>query len=322
MSSVRLTLPGPREIPRTGDDSPARSIWGYAMRMTGWHQACACLLAVLVAALNLAPIELQRRLIDDAIAGGDARLLLLLGALYAGVLLLHRALKFLLGMYQGWLTESAALYTRRHLLGLYRERLSDGGGNEPGKAVSIIGAETDRLAGFVGEGPSQACVNMAMLLGVIAYMATVQPQIAALGLLLLIPQIVLTPFMQSRLNRLTERHVALKRELGDGVACGEASDDAPTNRLVRRLFDNRMRFLAWKFLLKGALNLMNGLAPLGVLVWGGWLAIQGETTVGVLVAFVSGFDKLAAPIRELIAFYRTRAQAGVQHDMIAAWMHR
>jgi len=151
-------------------------------------------------------------------------------------------------------------------------------------------------------------------------MAAVQPKIAALGLLLLVPQIALTPFMQTRLNRLTERHVGLKRELGAGVACGEACDDAPTNRLVRRLFDNRMRFLAWKFLLKGALNLMNGLAPLGVLVWGGWLAIQGETTVGVLVAFVSGFDKLAAPIRELITFYRTCAQAGVQHGMIAEWM--
>lgn len=322
MSSVRLTLPAPRAIPRTGDDSPARSIWGYALRMTGWHQACACLLAVAVAALNLAPIELQRRLIDDAIAGGDARLLLLLGALYAAALVLHRAMKFLLGMYQGWLTESAALYTRRHLLGFYRDRLNDGGEAEAGKAVSIIGSETDKLAGFVGEGPSQACVNMAMLIGVLGYMATVQPKIAALGLLLLIPQVALTPFMQVRLNRLTERQVGLKRELGDGVAGGEACDDQPTNRLIGRLFDNRMRFLAWKHLLKGGLNLMNGLAPLGVLVWGGWLAIQGETTLGVLVAFVSGFDKLAAPIRELIAFYRTCAQAGVQHAMIAAWMRR
>ncbi len=322
MAAVRLTLPAPREIPRTGDDSPTRSIWGYALRMTGWHQACACGLAILVAALNLAPIELQRRLIDDAIAGGDGRLLLILGGLYAGVLVLHRVLKFVLGLYQGWLSESAALYTRRHLLGVYRNRLADGGGNDPGKAVSIIGTETDKLAGFVGEGPSQACVNMAMLLGVIAYMATVQPKIAALSLLLLIPQIVLTPFMQVRLNRLTERHVGLKRELGDGVACGEARDDEPTNSLIGRVFDNRMRFLAWKFLLKGALNLMNGLAPLVVLVWGGWLAVQGETTVGVLVAFVSGFDKLSAPIRELITFYRTCAQAGVQHGMIAEWMQR
>ena len=144
MVTARLTtLPGPRAIPRTGDDSPTRSVWGYALRMTGWHQACACTLAVLVAALGLAPIELQRRLIDDAIAGGDGRLLLILGGLYAGVLVLHRTLKLALGIYQGWLSESAALYTRRHLLGVYRDRLVNGGEAEAGKAVSIIGAETD-----------------------------------------------------------------------------------------------------------------------------------------------------------------------------------
>jgi len=37
---------------------------------------------------------------------------------------------------------------------------------------------------------------------------------------------------------------------------------------------------------------------------------------------VSGFDRISGPIRELITFYRNRAQAGVQHDMIAAWMQR
>lgn len=320
MLPERLLDPKPRDIAHTGDDSPARSIWTYARRMTGWHQAYACLLALVVAGLNLAPIELQRRLIDDGIVGQDARLLLLLGAAYAAVLALHRALKFTLGVYQGWLTESAALYTRCHLLGLYRDRVARRGGEEAGKAVSIIHAEVDKLAGFVGEGPSQACVNMAMLAGVIGYMAMVEPRIAALSLLLLLPQVALTPVMQNRLNRLTERRVGLLRELSDGVAVSKACDDEPTNRLVGRVYANRIRFSVWKFLMKGTLNLLNGLAPLSVLVWGGWLAIQGETTVGVLVAFVSGFEKIASPIRELITFYRTCAQAGVQHDLIASWM--
>ena len=316
-----LDLP-PREIPRTGDDTPAQGILSYARRMTGWHQVWACLLAVVVAGLSLAPIELQRRLIDDAIMAQNMRLLAILGGTYLAVVILHQVLKFTLGLYQGWLTESAALYTRRHLLRLYRDRLARRGEQEAGKAVSIIHAEVDKLAGFVGEGPSRACTNMAMLLGVIGYMAMVQPEIAAVSLLLLIPQVLLTPVMQNRLNRLTERRVGLMRELSDGVACGEACDDEPTNRLVGNVFSNRIRFYVWKYLMKGTLNLLNALAPLSVLVWGGWLAIQGETTVGVLVAFVSGFDRIASPIRELITFYRTCAQAGVQHDMIAEWMQR
>jgi ABC-type bacteriocin/lantibiotic exporter with double-glycine peptidase domain len=50
------------------------------------------------------------------------------------------------------------------------------------------------------------------------------------------------------------------------------------------------------------------------------MVIQGETTIGVVVAFISGFERLAASLHELIAYYRIAAQANVQHRMIARWM--
>jgi hypothetical protein len=39
-----------------------------------------------------------------------------------------------------------------------------------------------------------------------------------------------------------------------------------------------------------------------------------------LVAFLAGFEKLSGPIRGLISFYCTAAQAEVQHCMIVKWM--
>jgi ABC-type bacteriocin/lantibiotic exporter with double-glycine peptidase domain len=50
------------------------------------------------------------------------------------------------------------------------------------------------------------------------------------------------------------------------------------------------------------------------------MVIEGETTIGVVVAFISGFDRMSTPLRELIAYYRIAAQASVQHRMIARWM--
>jgi ABC-type bacteriocin/lantibiotic exporter with double-glycine peptidase domain len=73
-------------------------------------------------------------------------------------------------------------------------------------------------------------------------------------------------------------------------------------------------------MMKALLNLLNGLAPLGVIVAGGWLAVSGETTVGVIIAFVGGFSRLGGPIRQLIVFYREAAEASVRHQMIARWM--
>jgi hypothetical protein len=39
-----------------------------------------------------------------------------------------------------------------------------------------------------------------------------------------------------------------------------------------------------------------------------------------VVAFISGFDRLADPLRQLITFYRLATQSRVRHDAIASWM--
>ena len=318
MTLTLHTPPAPRAVPSTGDDSPAGSVWGYVWRMTGWHQAGVAALGVLAAGLAFAPVELQRRLIDDAIAPGDLRMLIWCGAGYALVLLLGQVAKAALVLYQGWLAESAARYTRGHLVRLHCNAC--GGSRGGGEAVSIIGQEVDKLAGFAGEGPSTMVQQMALLSVGVGYMLYIDAAVAAIGLALLVPQALLTPVLQRRLNRLMRLRVRLMRTLGDRVA-GE-SLCAPTSRgsILSRIYSNRIAIHAWKAMTKASLNLVSGLAPLSVLLVGGWLAIEGETTLGVIVAFVSGFQRLSDPLRALIGFYRRCAQAGVQHDMIARWM--
>lgn len=56
-----------------------------------------------------------------------------------------------------------------------------------------------------------------------------------------------------------------------------------------------------------ARNLLNALAPLTMLLPGGYLVIQGE--VGVIAAFILVFEKISSPLRELISFCRVAAQS-------------
>lgn len=310
----------PRAVPRTGEDGPARTVWHYVWRMTGCHQIVICMLAVLVALLNLAPLELQRRLIDNAIAKGDMELLYWLGGLYVAVFLGLRAAKFSLRLYQGWLSESAVRYTRKHLTGIYCDRDREKDEHRPGEAVSVINSETDKLGGFVGGEISQAVSNASMGIGIVVYMMVVEPKVALAALAVLVPQAMVAPVMQQYLNRLTEERLSYLREFGQLVANDDACKGERTMGWLDRIYSNQISFYLWKFLMKGLLNLLNGLGPIVVLTFGGYMAVQGETTVGVLVAFISGFDKLSSPVRELIGFYRRAEQARVQHDMIAAWM--
>lgn len=308
-------LTEPKRIERTGDDRPAGSLGAFVWRMTGGHQIGLSLLAVATALLGLVPIDLQRRIIDGPITDADIRGLVILGAVYLGVVLLHRVLRFSQLLWQSWLSESAVLYVRRHLIGLYRQREPEE--RHPGEAVSIVHAEVDRLGGFAGQAPSQAFANVAMLVGILAYMLWISPQIAALSVALVLPQVLLMPVIQRRLNRLVDRRIRMLRGLGEDISHEPVE---VTGGRLTEIFRNRMAFEFWKNLMKAILNTLNLLAPLAVLGWGGYLVIQGQTTVGVLVAFLSGFDRLAAPVRELLTFYRNAQQAAVQHASIARWM--
>ena len=303
-------------------DTPSNSIWSYVARMTGWHQAFACLLALAVAGVNILPIDLQRRLIDHAIKQRDIALFVDLALVYLGVLVLHKVLKFILGVYQNWMTESAVYYTRARIFGLYGDRLAKNApahARDSGTVVSIIGSETDKIGEFVGTAMSEAAISLTEMVGVTGYMLYVDPRIAFIGILLLAPQVVLTPLVQRKLNRLVAINVGLLRALGRAVS---HLDGGPTTHraLWRTIYRNRMVQSLIRNGLKSGLNVLNSLAPLAVLVVGGYQVMQGQTTIGVILAFMSGFDRISEPIRNLITFYRNAQQANVQHAMIARWM--
>ena len=64
---------------------------------------------------------------------------------------------------------------------------------------------------------------------------------------------------------------------------------------------------------------MNTLAPAVLLVFGGYMVIKGETSLGVLVAFLSGLERIQNPLRDLVSLYREIAQARIQYRKIIDW---
>ncbi|MGM0586466.1 MAG: ABC transporter ATP-binding protein [Pseudomonadota bacterium] len=294
--------------------------------MSGPHQIGLCLIAVAVAALDLAPIEIQRRLIDDAIAPGDVDMLWRLGVAYLATILAHQGLKFILRLYQGWVSESAITHTRRHSLRMriraaQADEIHSPGSSHGAEGTSavVLGPEIDRLGGFVGSGLSDAAANLALLIGVFAYMAWTEPQLALVSAVLLAPQALTAPALQARLNRLMSTRFRMLRVLG--ARAGETPEAMRrVDRMLPRIYANRLSIQVVKYGMKGALNLLNQLGPLAALGYGGWLAVQGETSVGVVVAFLSAFQRLASPLRALLTFYRQWEQARVQHSLVARWM--
>ena len=71
--------------------------------------------------------------------------------------------------------------------------------------------------------------------------------------------------------------------------------------------------------------LVSGLQSVGVfalLFVGGIMVLNGKTEIGIVLAFISGLERVLDPWRELIAFVRSTSAARVQFDLVQSTLGR
>ena len=167
----------------------------FVWRASGAHQFYAGLMAILVALLTFVPIDLQRRIVDEGIERSDVAALLFLGGLYVAVIVAEGTLKYALQLYQGWVGESAVKASRDQLAMVVLARSSETQ-STAGQTVNVIGREIDSVGGFVGTSISEFVINLTLLVAIGAYMLYIQPVIALVSAIFLVPQVLLAFYMQ------------------------------------------------------------------------------------------------------------------------------
>jgi ABC-type bacteriocin/lantibiotic exporter with double-glycine peptidase domain len=313
-------LPPPAyEAPRA---AMPKGLFRYIWQATRSQQIRLCFLTVLIFPLSLAPLELQRRIVNEAIGQGDLDLLLVLAAIYLGVILVHGVLKFVRSFYIGRVIEGVTRSIRDRVVRSGRAApAEEHGEDEEGARVAVLTVETEKLSGFVAESFAFPLLNAGIFFSTVAYMLWVEPLLAAFSLLVFLPQAVAVPIVQRRINRLAAASTRLVRRLSQifVAAPGATIEEPGLGRFAKglsRVYDVRMRMVFLKHLLKGFNNFLSQLGPLAILAVGGYLVIQGRSEVGTIVAFLSGFERLVDPARELLGFYRRVSQMRVQYGLV------
>lgn len=303
-----------------------QSLLVFIWQISGRRQILLCVLTLIVSLLTTLPLELQRRIVDDAIHDHAVDLLLMLSAAYLGVLLLQGGLKYWLNVYRGYMVEHVAREVR-HLIFDGTQRKEGEHPVKEGAVVSMVAAEVEDLAGFVGDSVSFPLLQAGTALSAMGYLIWVEPRIALFAIMLYLPQLFVVPLGQRRINRWGNIHARLLRKMGDtivgtGVGAGFDRHGRPKfrrrfMRLVTGAYRTRRAVYRVKFFLTFFGNLLDALAPLIVLSVGGWLVIRGEVEVSTLVVFITGFQKVADPWDQLLTFYRTASNANVKYRLIA-----
>jgi len=282
---------------------------GYVVRSSGRHQIALAALSVAVFGLSSVPLELQRRVVNDAIKNGAIETIMWLAIAYAGVALLEQMLKMALNVYRGWVSENAVRTLRKTLenVEVSGHCQRDATGTHSAMAV----AEAEPIGGFVGMAISEPLLQTGILLSVIGYMAWLEPWTLVLSLGYLLPQALFVPPLQQAINRLAGDRIKTLRRVSDDIV----ERGTPDDRRVERVFELNMGIYKFKYGMNLGMNLMYAFAVAAALGVGGWFAATGRIDVGTVVAVVSGLGKLKDPWGDLVSWGRELSVDSVKYRL-------
>jgi ABC-type bacteriocin/lantibiotic exporter with double-glycine peptidase domain len=293
------------------------------VRTTGvWHQAALSLLSVAVFAASTAPLEIQRRLIDGAVAGSSVEMIVLLAVAYAGLALAEGLLKLGLNVYRAWISETAVRELREHF-----RRLLDGlpagpeGATSRGVGASAILMEAEPIGGFVGGCISEPVLQGGLLASVFGYMLYLQPTMALVAFVALSPQLLFLPLLQRAINARIAARIETLRSVGGAIADGPTEDSDATrtqDARIARTFALNMRIYELKFSMNFLMNLLHHAGTACVLAVGGWLVVAGDAQIGTVVAFIAGLAKVNDPWGDLVDWYRELTATATKYRLAVA----
>lgn len=294
------------------------TLFAFIFRTARWHQAGLAGASVAVFLLTMAPLELQRRIVNGAIGRDSFETVAWLCAAYAGLALLAGAIKLGLNMYRGWMGEVCVRKLREAVFGAVND------GNEhdatwQGQALAVVVGEVDAVGGFAGVAISEPVLQGGILLSVFGYMLFLEPWIALLSLVLFLPQCVFVPIMQRMTTKRVRRRIRLLRGVSAEIIGdwrGDGDRAASFRDRVRRVYRLNLEIYGLKFSMNFLMNLMHHLGVVGVLAVGGWYVYEGHTEIGTIVAFLSGLARINDPWGDLVDYFRNWTLAAAKYELI------
>jgi ABC-type bacteriocin/lantibiotic exporter with double-glycine peptidase domain len=309
-------------IERPAADGPATlpsALLPYVVTTSWMHQLPLLALTVTVFLLEVVPLELQRRIVNDVVKDRQYSAIVLLCAAYAVAVMTQGSVKLALNIYRAWVGERAKRNLRRCVC------VAAEGGSQTadaqGTAVSLMVAEVDPIGNFIGSAVSEPLLQAGILATVVAYIIHLDAWMGVAALALFIPQAIFVPVMQRAMNRRTGMGVRLLRQLGTGLIATDSQSativaaEAPG---IDRVFGINMRIFELKFTMNFLMNLCTHAQIIVALLLGSWRVLQGDLEIGGVVAFISGIGRLTDPWGDFVNYCRDLSVNSVKFKLIAA----
>ena len=306
-----------------------RSLFSWVFERFLGLQVLLFLMILAAIFFRVFPLEMQKRIINSAIALRKLDALLLYSGFFIGAVILAGILKYFINLLQGYIGQKILLEIRGRLydhiltLPLTFYRRTPGG-----MVITSFTSELGVIGEFLGGAIAIPVINILTLLAFAAYLAYLNPLLALASFAIYPIEVVIIPILQKRFNHLNQHRIDVSREMsnviGEAIAgmheihgnAGYGIEKSKFMRFADSLFIVRIRMNVYKFLIKFANNFFQSLGPFILFLLGGYLTINGRFDLGALVAFLSAYEKLYDPWKELMDYYQDLQDSRVRYQQI------
>ena len=272
------------------------------------------------------PLEMQKRIVNEAIRLSDMEKLLLYCGIYLAAVVTANGLKFVINALETLVAQRSLMNMRKDLyahiitlpLGFFRN-------TQPGMVVSALVTELATSGNFVGMAVSAPVINVLTLLAFAGYLIWLNWLLAVVSLSIYPLVLLIVPLLQKGTNKANKKRVDKTRDMSSKIGesitgiheiHGNGSyriENRKFNKLVKDLYRIRLVWTLYRYAIKVTNNFFTNLGPFIVFILGGYLTMRGQLELGALVAFLSAQEKLYDPWKELIEFYQVYQDASVSY---------
>ena len=319
------------------------SIFRFVLRFSLREQAFLLALTIVSYPFFFLSLDLPKTIINEAIDTdtsafpvdvfgyelGQIEYLLMLCAVFLGLVLVNGGFKYVINVYRGVVGERMLRRLRYDLfVRVLRFPLPQFRRTSQGELVSMIVAETEPLGGYMGDSIGLPAFQGGMLVTLLVFMFVQDPLLGTAAVALYPIQAWLIPKLQKKLNLKKKEKVRLARALSErigevvtGIREVHTHDTSRFERAgyterVGEIYRVRVQIYRLKFFIKFINNFIAQITPFFFYSIGGYLVIEGDLTFGSLVAVIAAYEKLADPWKELLNFYQIKEDARVKYELL------
>lgn len=319
------------------------SIYGFILKHSLPQQIVLVVLTFAAFPFIYFQAELPKKIVNDAISGNSADFpitfngfefdqityLFVLCGIFLTLVLINGIFKYVLNVSRGRLGERLLRRMRYELYNrVLRFPIPHFRRVSQGELIPMITQEVEPLGGFAGDAFAQPLYQAGILVTLLMFILMQDAYLGLAAVSLFPVQAIFIPIMQRRVNALAKERVRNVRRLSDhlgetiaGITEIRANDSGHYQRarFAKRLgiiYEIRYKIFIRKFLIKFINNFLAQFTPFLFYSAGGYLAIQGELSIGALIAVVSAHKDMNAPWRELLAYYQHREDARIKYEQV------